>query len=178
MAKRQLTESQISAKKRLEGYRLVGMKIMKTGHALEQNPFPVLDPIAKKTHELVLNKWYVMPHYMVKNLENVFRPVYEVDEDLTLDHKVMNENALPINVREFTGLASKFCAENNAKLLFSVPKSLVDDQKAIYDPQAQEKADEELKIAEELKEAEDTRIAEEAKELKEAEELKLVGAPE
>lgn len=119
------------AKTTLDDYKLARFKVMKSGHATEQDPFPVTDPITGKTYDLKLGKEYLMPKYMSNPLGDCHRPMYETTRDANgnaeTDHKAKTILSLNFRMDELSIPKDKYLEENPASVhLFSVDRKLVE----------------------------------------------------
>lgn len=117
----------------LESYKLGTLKLVKSGYATEQDPFPICDPITGKGYEIKLGKEYLMPRYMEGVLRDCQRPTYEAQQDATgnaTQFKKMVLIGLNIHAKPLTKPKDEYLADNpNTEFLFSVDKRLIDEAK-------------------------------------------------
>lgn len=123
------TEADIkNAQNEVTAYELVILKLPHSPDANAQNPLPVSDAISGNAYEIFRNKEYMVPRYMVSNLEQSYTPIYQMDPAQNLDHKSMVEATIPMTVREVPhGInAREYAKKQGIEILFTVPHGKIE----------------------------------------------------
>lgn len=117
------------AKALLESYKLVSLKIRKTGSPTEQNPMPFNDLLNAKSYEFTLEKEYLVPQYMVADdgpVQAAYTPRYEgsVNEAGEMEEfKSMHKIGVNVVSKAIPDDTAKYLKDNpQCQLMFSVDK--------------------------------------------------------